>query len=37
LDPFFTSFAGVVLLAIAIVMQAGGVLIVRQMLRVDTM
>jgi tight adherence protein B len=37
LDPFFTSFAGVVLLVIAIVMQAGGVLIVRQMLRVDTM
>ncbi len=35
LEPFFTSFAGVALLAAALSMLAGGMLLVRRMLRVE--
>lgn len=33
LDPFFTSLAGMLLLAVALIMQAAGVLLVRSMLK----
>lgn len=35
LDPFFESWAGLALLALALGMQAAGVLLVRRMLRVE--
>ena len=35
LEPFFTSAVGIILLAIAIAMQAGGILLVRKMLKVE--
>lgn len=35
LAPFFSSFAGVALLGLALAMQAAGVLVVRRMLRVE--
>ena len=35
LEPFFTSVVGIILLAIAIAMQAGGILLVRKLLKVE--
>ncbi len=35
LEPFFTSAVGIILLAIAIAMQAGGILLVRKLLKVE--
>lgn len=35
LSPFFSSFLGLALLALALIMQLTGVLIVRRMLKVD--
>lgn len=35
LQPFFSSFAGVLLLSVALVMQAAGILLVRRMLSVE--
>lgn len=35
LDPFFESAAGFALLLVALFMQAAGVILVRQMLKVD--
>lgn len=35
LNPFFESFAGIVMLIVAVCMQAGGIVLVRQLLKVD--
>lgn len=35
LEPFFTSITGIVLLAVAVLMQAAGIMIVRKLLKVE--
>ncbi len=35
LSPFFESLPGMVMLAVALLMEAAGVLVVRRMLKVD--
>lgn len=35
LNPFFESFAGIIMLAVAVCMQVGGIVLVRQLLKVD--